>query len=87
MPSQGKQAVRRRVVRTYPRVKTLRDYYLNLLKHERWQFCQDAQISEAYLHQIYGGWSIASYTLSMRIEQASAGKVKIAHLGHDLSTI
>lgn len=81
-----KRTTRQRVVRRYPQVKVLRNFYLKLLKDERWQFRQDAQITEAYLHQIYGGWSIASCELSLRIERASNGRIRLADLRHDLST-
>lgn len=76
---------KRRVVRKYPKVKILRDYYLQLLKDDRWQFRQDAMVTDAYLQQIYGGWSIASYSLAVRIEKASNGKIRPLDLGHRFS--
>ena len=82
---QPKRLPKRRVLRRYPRVKLLRDFYLKLLKDNRWQFRQDAMVSDAYLQQIYGGWSLASYALAVRIEKASNGKVRPSDLGHCLS--
>ena len=82
---QQKRLLKRRVVRRYPRVKILRDYYLKLLKDDRWQFRQDAMVTDAYLQQVYGGWSLASFALAVRIEKASNGKVRPLDLGHRFS--
>ena len=85
VPQRRKRIPKRRVFRKYPRVKILRDYYLKMLKGDRWQFRQDAMITDAYLQQIYGGWSLASYALAVRIERASKGKIRPVDLGHSLS--
>jgi hypothetical protein len=80
------QPRRRRVPRPHLRKTVLRNFYITLSRDERFEFCRRALTSGGYLSQIYGGWTLASVAVSLRIEAASGGVIRAAYLRPDVFT-